>query len=92
MLIVGKNGFEVIRYALKRLPDQPPLPNGMGEPTPEPNYESEEWLGWEQKIYGSRAEEVLAIKKEESPLPEVQIPKEQSKKPLDIKVKLESMY
>lgn len=44
---VGKSGFDVIRFAFKRLPGQEPLINGQGEPMPEPDYDSEEWKSWE---------------------------------------------
>lgn len=43
---VGKSGFDVIRFAFKRLPGQEPLINGQGEPMPEPDYGSEEWKSW----------------------------------------------
>ena len=39
---------------------------------PEPNYDSEEWKGWEARLTAERAEEVLDIKKEETPDPETQ--------------------
>jgi len=68
----GKSGFDVIRFAFKRLRDQPPLVDGEGEVMPEPNYDSEEWKGWEARLTAERAEEVLDIKKEESPAPETQ--------------------
>lgn len=68
----GKSGFDVIRFAFKRLRDQPPLVDGKGEVMPEPNYDSEEWKGWEARLTAERAEEVLDIKKEESPAPETQ--------------------
>jgi hypothetical protein len=69
VLISGKSGFDVIRFAFKRLPNQDPLLNGMGEPMPEPDYDSEEWKGWETRLTEQRADEVLDIKKEESPSP-----------------------
>jgi hypothetical protein len=65
---VGKSGFDVIRFAFKRLPGQDPLINGQGEPLPEPDYDSEEWKSWEGKLTDERAEEVLEFKKEESPI------------------------
>lgn len=65
----GKSGFDVIRFAFKRLRDQPPLVNGKGEVMPEPNYDREEWKGWEARLTAERAEEVLDIKKEETPAP-----------------------
>ena len=43
--------------------------NGKGEIVPEPDYEGEEWKGWEAKLTSERAEEVVALKKEESPGP-----------------------
>jgi hypothetical protein len=67
---LGKSGYDVIRFAFKRLPGQAPLVNGKGEPMPEPDYESEEWKGWEVRMTDERAGEVVAIKKEESPMPE----------------------
>ena len=73
--MVGKSGYDVIRFAFKRLPDQEPLVNGLGQPMPEPDYESEEWKGWEARLTNERAEEVVAIKKEESQVPE-DIPRE----------------
>jgi len=60
----------VIRFAFKRLPNQDPLVNGKGETVPEPDYEGEEWKGWESRLTRERAEEVVALKKEESPGPE----------------------
>jgi hypothetical protein len=36
---------------------------------PEPDYESEEWKGWKMHLTDGRADEILAIKKEESPHP-----------------------
>jgi hypothetical protein len=66
--LVGKSGFDVIRFAFKRLPGQEPLINGQGEPMPEPDYDSEEWKRWEGKLTDERAEEVLEFKKEESPI------------------------
>ena len=70
LLITGKSGFDVIRFAFKRLPDQPPLVDGKGEVMPEPNFDSEEWKGWEARLTDEH--EVLDIKKEESPVPEAQ--------------------
>jgi hypothetical protein len=67
---LGKSGYDVIRFAFKRLPGQAPLVNGNGEPMPEPDYDSEEWKGWEVRMTDERAGEVVAIKKEESPMPE----------------------
>jgi hypothetical protein len=67
-LIVGKSGFDVIRFAFKRLPNQDPLLNGNGEPIPEPDYDGEEWKGWEERLTDERADEVVAFKKEESPI------------------------
>ena len=55
----------MIRFAFKRLQNQPPLVNGKGEIIPEPNYESEEWKGWEARLTDERAYQVLDIKKEE---------------------------
>ena len=51
---------------------------------PEPDYESEEWKDWEIKLTTERAEEVVAIKMEESPGPEESTPNNQV-----IKVKIE---
>jgi SAD/SRA domain len=62
----GKSGFDVIRFAFKRLPDQPPLVNGKGQVMPEPDYASEEWKGWEARLTDERADEILEIKKEET--------------------------
>jgi hypothetical protein len=59
----------VIRFAFKRLPSQDPLLDGDGKVAEEPDYESEDWKGWEGRLTGERAEEVVAIKKEESPDP-----------------------
>jgi hypothetical protein len=59
----------VIRFAFKRLPSQDPLLDGDGEVAEEPDYESEDWKGWEGRLTCERAEEVVAIKKEESPDP-----------------------
>src|ERR1700737_4333808 len=56
---LGKSGYEVIRFAFKRLPDQDPLVNGAGRAMPEPDYESEEWKGWGTRLTDERAEEVL---------------------------------
>jgi hypothetical protein len=73
--LVGKSGFDVIRFAFKRLPNQDPLVNGKGEIMPEPDYEGDEWRGWEERLTNERAEEVLELKKEESPPPErIEIP------------------
>ena len=60
----------MIRFAFKRLRNQDPLVNGQGERMPEPDYEGEEWKGWEARLTSERAEEVVALKKEESPGPE----------------------
>jgi hypothetical protein len=68
--LVGKSGFDVIRFAFKRLPGQDPLLNGNGEIMPEPDYDGEEWREWEARLTNERADEVLALKKEESPPPE----------------------
>jgi hypothetical protein len=57
----------VIRFAFKRLPNQEPLVDGSGSLAPEPDYDSEEWTGWETRLTNERAEEVVAIKKEEAP-------------------------
>lgn len=59
----------MIRFAFKRLPGQNPLLDGAGEIAEEPDYESEDWKGWEGRLTGERAEEVVAIKREESPEP-----------------------
>lgn len=67
--MIGKSGFDVIRFAFKRLPHQDPLINGASEPAPEPDYDSEDWINWESWLTDERAEEVVAIKKEESPGP-----------------------
>jgi hypothetical protein len=67
LLIAGKSGYKIIRYAFKRRPNQDPLPSGLGEPCPEPDYNSDEWIGWEQRVYRPRALNILAVKKEESP-------------------------
>jgi hypothetical protein len=98
-LILGKMGFDIIRYAFKRLPDQPPLPNGQGEPTPEPDYDSDEWLGWESRITGLRNRQVLEIKKEETPISWGSPPREEvgteeadPEESPDVKIKLENMY
>ena len=87
---IGKSGFDVIRFAFKRLPNQEPLVNGQGEVMPEPDYDSEEWKGWEARLTNERAEEVVAIKKEESPIPEEFVPKAfASSRNMKVKVKLE---
>jgi hypothetical protein len=67
--MIGKSGFDVIRFAFKRLPGQEPLTNGAGELAPEPDYDSKDWINWESWLTDERAEEVVAIKKEESPGP-----------------------
>ena len=67
VLMKGKSGFDVIRFAFKRLPNQELLRNREGEAVPEPDYNSEEWRGWETRLTQQRADEVLDIKKEESP-------------------------
>lgn len=79
----------MIRFAFKRLPDQPPLMNGKGETMPEPNYDSEEWKGWEARLTEQRAEEVLDIKKEESPAPEPQRRKPEVLSPKKTYIKIE---
>jgi hypothetical protein len=56
----------VIRFAFKRLPGQDPLLEGNGEMAPEPDYDSEDWKGWERRLTKARAEEVVAIKQEEN--------------------------
>jgi hypothetical protein len=56
----------VIRFAFKRLAGQDPLLEGNGEVAPEPDYDSEDWKGWEGRLTKARAEEVVAIKQEES--------------------------
>ena len=83
-MTLGKSGYNVIRFAFKRLPGQEPLVNGKGETMPEPDYESEEWKDWEIKLTTERAEEVVAIKMEDSPGPEESTPNNQV-----IKVKIE---
>jgi hypothetical protein len=67
--MIGKSGFDVIRFAFKRLPGQKPLINGAGEPAAEPDYDSVDWINWESWLTDERADEVVAIKKEESPGP-----------------------
>ena len=62
-LTIGKSGFDVIRFAFKRLPNQEPLVNGKGERMPEPDYDSEEWKGWEARLTEERAAKVVPIKK-----------------------------
>ena len=57
----------MIRFAFKRLADQEPLVDGSGSTAPEPDYDGEEWIGWETRLTDERAQEVIAIKKEESP-------------------------
>ena len=69
-LTVGKSGFDVIRFAFKRLPDQEPLVNGEGETMPEPDYNSDNWKRWEWRLTQQRADEVMEIKKEESVSPD----------------------
>lgn len=59
----------MIRFAFKRLRDQDPLVNGKGEGMPEPDYAGEEWREWEARLTNERADEVLALKKEETPPP-----------------------
>jgi hypothetical protein len=39
---------------------------GNGEMAPEPDYKCEGWKGWEGKLTKARAEEIVAIKQEES--------------------------
>jgi len=52
------------------------LINGKGEVMPEPDYESEEWKGWEARLTDERADEILEIKKEETTSDvELQIPR-----------------
>jgi hypothetical protein len=75
----------VIRFAFKRLPGQDPLVNGLGGPVPEPDYDSEEWRGWERRLTQERAEEVVAIKKEESPAPQETSPVTLKKKKIKVK-------
>jgi len=72
VLTVGKSGFDIIRFAFKRLPGQDPLVDGHGNVAPEPDYDSEEWKGWMLRLTDERADEILATKKEESPAPETQ--------------------
>jgi len=72
LLTVGKSGFDIIRFAFKRLPGQDPLVDGHGNIAPEPDYDSEEWKGWMLRLTDERADEILATKKEESPAPETQ--------------------
>ena len=71
-LMIGKSGYDVIRFAFKRLPDQDPLLNGRGERMPEPDYDSEEWKGWQTRLMNERTTGVVAIRKEASvrPMPE----------------------
>lgn len=69
-LTVGKSGFDVIRFAFKRLPDQEPLVNGEGEVMPEPDYDCEDWKRWEWRLTQQRADEVMEIKKEETFAPD----------------------
>lgn len=68
--MLGKSGFDIIRFAFRRLPDQAPLVDGQGNIAPEPDYDSEEWKGWMLRLTDERADEILATKKEESPVPE----------------------
>jgi len=69
-LMVGKSGYDVIRFAFKRLPDQEPLVNGKGERMPEPDYDSEEWKRWEGRLTEERAAKVVVIKKGKAPMQE----------------------
>jgi hypothetical protein len=62
LIDLGKSGYEVIKYAVKRLPNQDPLVNGKGEPMPEPDYDSEDWKTWETRLTEKRADEVVAFK------------------------------
>jgi hypothetical protein len=39
---------------------------GNGEMAPEPDYDSEDWKGWEGRLTKARAEEIVAIKQEEN--------------------------
>lgn len=66
----GKSGYDVIRFAFKRLSDQEPLVNRKGPRIPEPDYDSEEWKGWEMRLMEERAVKLVAIKKEKRPISE----------------------
>jgi len=48
------------------------LVNRNGEKIPEPYYHGAEWKGWEGRLTNERPEEVVDIKKDQSPNPQDQ--------------------
>jgi len=89
VLTVGKSGFDVIRFAFKRLPGQDSLVDGHGNVAPEPDYDSEEWKGWMLRLTDERADKILATKKDESPAPETQQKPKQVSERMPIKIEEE---